>query len=262
MNHKTCIGPYGTKQFNPLAAECISMAYFTLPFAVWKITGNYQKFANGISTNTLDKPRNAFLDVYGKIIVAFYQKENNGDWLIAFNEKYTQRLAEHLQKYLPLSKCTKEKTGLAAYFLDSANPVQDGIKIAEKNSTILLAQNPPNTPQMSADEFLAFRLENGISMHGVEFDGEMIMNTDWQNAVCFTKGCFLGQEIVTKITHRGKAPQRLERIEFENEPSEIKSEGAVAGEIKSKAFSKKSGKWIAYCTIANEAAVIDGGRVI
>ena len=89
---------------------------------------------------------------------------------------------------------------------------------------------------------------------------EMIMNTDWQDAVSFRKGCFLGQEIVAKIANRGKAPRRLARFTFDEEPSEITRNGAEAGELRSKCFSQKLGKWVAYCSIPNDGNGIDGAE--
>ena len=41
--------------------------------AVLSVKNNAAKFLNGITSNTLDQPRNAFLDLHGKIVAVFDQ---------------------------------------------------------------------------------------------------------------------------------------------------------------------------------------------
>ena len=251
--------------------------FFELPFIVMKISGNAEKLFNGIASNTNEKARNAFLDVYGKIAVVFYQKFSGNEVIIAFNKKFRERLEKHLANFLKLNKSKMEETGMKAFLVTSgireSGKIKGikagaekrgiekigGIKIPEKNSFILLAESKPEGMQeMSEKEFERFRLENGISMQGKEFDSEMIMNTDWDDAVSFSKGCFLGQEIVARITQRGKPPKRLVRIAFEQEPGEK----MPFIEVRSKAFSDKLGKWIAYCSVPNEEFEIPGGEML
>ncbi|HLC79632.1 MAG TPA: hypothetical protein VJG83_04375 [archaeon] len=240
------------------------MQYYHLPFCVLKIT-NAQKFLHAISSNTQNAARNSFLDIFGKIVVCFYQNYNGTDALVAFPEKFKTRFNEHVQKYLAISKAKIEQTNLNAYFIDAHAEQKeveqiDGLRVPEKDSFILLSEKPPKKiDEMAEEKFNCFCLEHSISMQGREFDEEMIMNTDWKDAVSFSKGCFLGQEIVVKIMHRGKPPRKLIVLQFENEPTALTRNGAVIGEIRSKCFSKKTGKWLAYCSIPNDDGNFDKG---
>lgn len=238
--------------------------YYKLPFSVMKLSGNVERFVQGVCTNTPEAARNAFIDVYGKIVVVFYQRLVAGELYIAFNKDYSAALQQHLKTYLALGKMNMEETGLKAFFVVGMGVEEfDGIKIHEKNSVVLLADNPPQgLREMNENEFDCWRLENDISMQGKEFGHEMIMNTDWSDVVSFTKGCFLGQEIVAKVTQRGKPPKRLVRIAFEKEPRNVRRDGTVIGEVRSKCFSQKLGKWVAYCSIPNDGIGVDSGEII
>ncbi|MBI4210254.1 MAG: hypothetical protein HY544_01980 [Candidatus Diapherotrites archaeon] len=238
--------------------------YFEMPFTVLKLCGRWEKLMNGLSSNTPQSPRNAFLDVYGRTVAAFFQVRTEDGLLIALPEQFTARLDVHLKKYLAIGKASLDKTNLHAFLVAGKGP-QEGtcISIPEKNCGISLSEFPPHDMErMGEPEFLEWRIENGLSLQGVEFDSEMIMNTDWQDAVSFTKGCFLGQEIAVKVTRRGRPPKRLVRMAFVSEPMRATRGDFEVGEVKSKCLSEKRGKWIAYCSIPNDGLEIDGGKII
>lgn len=66
-----------------------------------------------------------------------------------------------------------------------------------------------------------------------------------QNALSFTKGCYVGQEIVARLEHRGHAGKRLVQLQLQGDVSLSKgdkicnSEGQEIGEITSSCFSPK-----------------------
>lgn len=237
--------------------------FHELPFAVFMLRGEAQKLLSGISTNTPNAPRNAFIDVYGKIISVFYQAQHNNVFYIVLPAKFVERAQKHLTPYMRLGKASLESTNLKAFLVaDSEEKNFPGPKISERNSFIILSEKEPALEKMSDEEFKCFRLENGISMQGEEFEIEMIMNTDWKDAVSFTKGCYLGQEIVAKIMHRGRPPKKLVRILFAQEPSKVTVNGLECGEICSKCFSAKLGRWIVYCSIPGGMEEVDGGKIM
>jgi folate-binding protein YgfZ len=74
----------------------------------------------------------------------------------------------------------------------------------------LLAQFPAAT----ADEFEARRIEAGIPKLGVDVDDSTIPQEAHLevDAVSFTKGCFIGQELVCRIDSRGHVNRFLRRL--------------------------------------------------
>ncbi len=54
------------------------------------------------------------------------------------------------------------------------------------------------------------RIEAGIPRYGVDMDETTIVTeTNLDDAVSFTKGCYLGQEIIVRIKHRGHVAKKL-----------------------------------------------------
>lgn len=61
------------------------------------------------------------------------------------------------------------------------------------------------------------RIEAGIPLYGVDVDETTIVTeANLDEAVSFTKGCYLGQEIIVRIKHRGHVAKKLAGIVFED----------------------------------------------
>src|SRR5436305_4465355 len=57
------------------------------------------------------------------------------------------------------------------------------------------------------------RIEAGIPRYGVDMDETTVLNeTNLDDAVSFTKGCYVGQEIVVRIMHRGHVAKKITGI--------------------------------------------------
>jgi folate-binding protein YgfZ len=57
------------------------------------------------------------------------------------------------------------------------------------------------------------RIEAGIPRYGVDMDETTIVTeTNLDDAVSFTKGCYLGQEIIIRIKHRGHVAKKISGI--------------------------------------------------
>ena len=100
----------------------------------------------------------------------------------------------------------------------------------------------------SADEARTVRIENGKPRYGEDIsDRSLPQETQQMHAVSFTKGCYLGQEIVERIRAQGHVNKKLVRLEIAGEdlpPAGTKPvvNGADAGEITSAVYSPELGK--------------------
>ena len=90
------------------------------------------------------------------------------------------------------------------------------------------------------------RIEAGIARYGIDMDeSNVVTETNLEDAVSFTKGCYLGQEIIVRIKHRGHVAKKLTGLRFEtNEEIEpgaaIKStDDKEIGRVTSAVFSPK-----------------------
>ena len=66
----------------------------------------------------------------------------------------------------------------------------------------------------SSDAYEALRIEVGVPRQGYDLDEKTIPQEAFleRDAVSFTKGCFLGQELVCRIDTRGRVNRYLRRL--------------------------------------------------
>lgn len=169
------------------------------------------EFLNGITSNTLEAPRNAFLTIHGKIVATFDQlKISDNEFWIAVESSYADALLAHAGRYAKLAKVDIQKLGLHVYFdLDADAPLFESERtIPQKQGRLIISAQPRET-NVAPEEFLAFRLEHAIAALGVDYKDDFILNVSEEEFVSYTKGCFLGQEPVSKVHHRSKPTWRL-----------------------------------------------------
>lgn len=101
---------------------------------------------------------------------------------------------------------------------------------------------------VSQDTLEILRIEAGIARHGRDMDeSNVIPETNLDDAVSYTKGCYTGQEIIVRIKHRGHVAKKLTGLRFETERqiergAIIKStDGKEIGRVTSTAVSPKLG---------------------
>ncbi len=89
--------------------------------------------------------------------------------------------------------------------------------------------------------FEAFRVEVGMSRFGQDFGPENLpQETGIEEAISYSKGCYLGQEVVARLHYRGQVSRQLRRLELSTSqvpslPSELSLEGRSAGRLTSAA---------------------------
>jgi folate-binding protein YgfZ len=65
------------------------------------------------------------------------------------------------------------------------------------------------------EAFEILRIEAGLARHGIDMDEtNVVSETNLDDAVSFTKGCYIGQEIIARIKYRGHVAKKLTGIEF------------------------------------------------
>jgi len=95
------------------------------------------------------------------------------------------------------------------------------------------------------------RIENGRPRYGEEItERYLVQETGQLQAVHFSKGCYLGQEIVERVRSRAQIHRILRRVEIESREvppagTKLKAGDADAGEIVSAVLSPALGKIVA-----------------
>jgi folate-binding protein YgfZ len=91
-------------------------------------------------------------------------------------------------------------------------------------------QDAGATP-VDQDTFEVLRIEAGIARFGRDMDEtNVIPETNLDDAVSYTKGCYVGQEIIVRIKHRGHPAKKLAGLKADQpmEPGAIVTSAAVS----------------------------------
>lgn len=131
---------------------------------------------------------------------------------------------------------------------DGFDVVSDSTQASQIRRALAAAGAQPIGPET----FEVLRIEAGIARFGRDMDEtHVVTETNLDDAVSFTKGCYVGQEIIVRIKHRGHVAKKLSGLRFDtNRGIEagtiVKSpDGTEIGRVTSAAFSPKLEKTVA-----------------
>lgn len=186
-----------------------------------RIRNNPAAFLNGLTTNTLERPRSAFVNIHGRIVATFDQARISEDefWIVV-EEAFMDKLLVHLERYARLSGARLERLERHVYFdLEERfqQPPADCVVIAQNKGRLLISEKRMSA-DVSDEEFTLFRLKNNIPVHGVDYTDEFLLNVGDDEFVSYAKGCFLGQEPIAKVHNRSRPTWKLV-VRYEDECS-------------------------------------------
>lgn len=141
----------------------------------------------------------------------------------------------------------------------------------EQAEALKLRLRELRVPEASAEEARIVRLEHAKPRYGEEItDQYLVQETGQLQAMHFTKGCYLGQEIIERVRSRGQVHRNLRGLVLETseppEPGTKLTQGdADAGEIVSAAYSPGLEKTVAMAYVrtpqADPGTELSAGRV-
>jgi len=112
----------------------------------------------------------------------------------------------------------------------------------------------------SADDLRIVRLENGRARYGEDISERYIaQEANQPRALHFSKGCYLGQEIVERVRSRAQIHRVLMPLTIDTDRApaagtKLQAGGADRAEITSAAFSPRLGKVVALAYVRSELA--------
>ena len=187
------------------------MRIYKLNKTVLSLTQNPADFLNGLTSNSLDRPRNALLNLHGRIIATFDQImiDEEEIWII-LEKQFVSAVLNHLERYLKLSGVKAKELNKNVYFdLDNLYKPQDSDRAIPQKSGRMIVTDGTLSANVADDAFTLYRLKNNIPVHGLDYQDEMLLNVSEDEFVSYTKGCFLGQEFVSKVHNRSKPTWKL-----------------------------------------------------
>lgn len=257
---------------------------------VVKVAGeDARNFLNGLITTDLDRLKpglgrfGALLTPQGKIIVDFLITEvpagHGGGFLIDCPKALAEGLATKLKFYKLRAKVTVENLSdnlgvLAAWggplaaqpdlaFADPRNS-ELGYRILIPEELKQKLSDLVGAELVDAAEYDAHRIALGVPRGGVDFMYSDAFphetNMDRLAGVDFDKGCYVGQEVVSRMHHRGTARTRSVKVLLDGPSPEIGATIVAGDKPVGTIGSTAGGKGIALVRIDRVADALDAGQ--
>jgi len=201
-------------------------------------------FLDGLITNNLDDEMSfsALLTPQGKIIADFFvHKKSDQEFLIETPAKFGKTLLMRLKMYKLRAQIDLEdvsdKYDIYAFWggegdVGSTDPRKAGL------GQRLLTDAGTMTPEHTQDDYDAHRLEHGVPDSTWDFETEKAFphdaNMDRLNGVDFKKGCFVGQEVVSRMQRKTEVRKRMGVVALSvnaKAGDELKSGGRTVGSL-------------------------------
>jgi len=199
-----------------------------------------RKLLQGVVTNDLDTfdhgapaVHAGLLTAQGKILFEFLIVPAQGGFLLETARERSAALVQRLMLYKLRAKAEIKDASAnytvaalwqdggppvapegAAAFVDPRHPAL-GIRILASLASDWVMAECAAEPA-TADDYAAHRIACGVPEGGKDYElGDTFpheANFDWFAGVSFTKGCYVGQEVVSRMQHRATVRKRVVRV--------------------------------------------------
>ena len=218
-----------------------------------QVTGEDRKrLIHAMSTNHIEQMQPGdqlyafFLNAQGRILADAWISCREDHLLLDTEPEVRQKLFEHLDKFIIADDAYLEDV------TEQYGVLTDGEqrwypKREEKDAEI----SRRGQRVLAAAEYEVARLEHGVPRYGVDLpETVLVQETQQMQAVSFTKGCYLGQEIVERVRARATVHKHLWPLRVTGEAAPESGAEFFAGETKagwvtSAAYSTRLGQVVA-----------------
>ncbi len=214
---------------------------------IWVSGTGAEEFLNNLITADVENlPEGearaaALLTPQGKILFDFLIWRDGGDYLIETGVAEQDALLRRLTMYklrAPVDLKAETVEGVSVFWNETAPTagIRDG---RFGKGGIDLYRMPGASASGDIAAYDALRVEHGIAQSGRDyalqdaFPHDVLM--DVNDGVSFKKGCFVGQEVVSRMKHRGTARRRVVTVSAEGalaaSGTEITADGKPVGAL-------------------------------
>ena len=190
--------------------------------------GEARAFLQGLVTCDMDKVApgkagfGALLTPQGKITVDFIVTEGDGAFWLDCPASLVADLVKKLRMYRLRARLDIDDVSATHGVLASWGPEARGApdpRDAGLGAREIIARGSAPEDPAAVVAYEALRIRRGVPRGGVDFAyGDAFpheANMDLLHGVDFKKGCYVGQEVVSRVEHRGTARKRVARVTFE-----------------------------------------------
>lgn len=183
----------------------------------------------------------ALLTPQGKILFDFFLIKKHGGFIFDIAKSLAEDFAKRLTFYRLRAKVSIEvQASSTVYALWGDEPQASKTLIADPRlSAMGWRDYSTQTPDAVEADYMAHRINNGMPEGGHDFEygeaypHEVLM--DQFGGVDFKKGCYVGQEVVSRMQHRGTAKKRIIMVKSKTDLPEtsttITADGKTAGTL-------------------------------
>jgi hypothetical protein len=168
-----------------------------------------------LSTLAVEEARpGALLTPQGKILFDFMIWRDGADLLLETDTAQRDNLLKRLTMYrlrAPVVLTAEEARGVTVAWSDAA--VSSPIDSRFAKTGVALSRTPGHHGDDAEDDYNRLRIASGIAVSGEDFvlqdafPHDVLM--DFNGGLGFRKGCYVGQEVVSRMQHRGTARRRV-----------------------------------------------------
>lgn len=221
----------------------------------------------------------ALLSPQGKILFDFFVVKIIDGFMFDIDKSMSNDFLHRLKFYKLRADVhvsyAAEKIKVYAVFADFNEAIQemtvDGIclpdpRLKEMGLRAYINRVPPIATLVKREEYLALRNLHAMPSGGIDFTfgdtfpHEALM--DQFNGVDFKKGCYVGQEVVSRMQHRGTARKRFISATTESDMPQIGTEIIAGGKTIGNIASKSGKNAIALIRLDRAAPSVHEGLPI
>ena len=180
-------------------------------------------FLDGLSTNKVDHSCSTVLTTTNAKIIDVVDVIEVGENLAVIGYgPYKDDVLAHLQpRILQQNVTIRDISSLNNVYVSTEEySAKEGLTISKSflGWIIVSSKNNPLEETMSMDEFTEYRTQHLIPYQGHEITSAVHpFNCGLEHLVHEAKGCYIGQEILTRMKSRGKMGKQLIQVEIDAE---------------------------------------------
>ena len=192
-------------------------------------------FLDGLSTNKIESScSTVFTTTSAKIIDVVDVIEVGDNLAVVGYGPYKDKVLAHLQpRILQQNVTIRDITAINNVYLSTENhPAGPGITVTRSFLGWILVTSVKNSlkESMTFEEFTEYRSKNMIPYQGHEITSDVHpFNCGLEELVHEAKGCYIGQEILTRMRSRGKMGKQLVQVHIDaDDATSVGTEYALA----------------------------------
>ena len=183
----------------------------------------------------------ALLTPQGKVMFEFLASRTAAGFALETHAADAAALMQRLTLYKLRAKVTiaaAENDGVTV-FTDGEAPEDAVTDMRFSHAGMVIKRLPGRHGEADADAYAALRIAAGVAEMHADYAAQDAFPHDLlfdrNGAVSFRKGCYVGQEVVSRMQHRGTARRRLVKVEGASalpaSGTRIEADGKPAGEL-------------------------------